>query len=74
MEAIMKPRKFNKKLVLNKKTIANLSIREMTRLFAGQDAPVKPIPETEDTCVSYTCISVCDTALTGVPFCVCPTC
>lgn len=74
MEAQMKTQKFNKKLVLNKNTIANLNNSEMNGLFAGKDAPIKPIPETEELCPSFTCISVCDTALTGVPFCVCPTC
>ena len=70
----MKTRKLNKKLVLNKKTVANLNIEEMNRLFAGKNAPPEPIPETEICIPSDTCISVCDSALTGIPFCVCPTC
>lgn len=70
----MKKRKFNKKLALNKNTVANLDNREMNGLLAGMDKPIEPVPETIRFCLSVTCISVCDSALSGDPFCVCPTC
>ena len=40
----MKTKKFNKKLFLSKKTVANLNNREMNNVFAGKDAPSDPEP------------------------------
>jgi hypothetical protein len=52
----MKPKKFNKKLFLNKKTVANLNNWQMTGLRGGK--------ATEDSvevcCPSQTCQTDCD--------------
>lgn len=40
----MKKEKFNKKLHLNKKTVANLNYSEMNDVYGGGDAPAKPEP------------------------------
>lgn len=50
----MKPKKFGKKLTINKKTIANLGYSKMTKVIGGAHDTV---PLTCDTC--NTCITVC---------------
>lgn len=52
----MKPRKFNRRLVLNKKTIAHLNGNHMRFVNGGGDAP----PEVEPvTFGAYTCVVNC---------------
>ena len=65
----MKTKQFNKKLALNKRTVANLNIRSMQKLRGGAD--------TDETCTveltCYTCVTckplICDPSLvcTGSP-------
>lgn len=43
----MKAKRFNKKLHLNKKTVANLNHNEMTVVYGGKDAPPEPEPSIE---------------------------
>lgn len=68
----MKARKFSKKLVLNKKTIANLNNGEMRIAYGGAPTqiPVPPSPETK-TCDPppdpTSC--VCTDPITGCPAC-----
>jgi hypothetical protein len=61
----MKPRKFTRKLVLNKKTIANLSDNYMRYVNAGG-----PGPPTEATKTEYTCEITCTLVTCGGATCV----
>jgi natural product precursor len=58
----MKSKNFNKKLMLNKKTVANLGSNEMRDIQGGAD-----------TCTCKTCVSTylaCETTV-GFPYTVC---
>ena len=44
----MKKQRFNKKLVLNKQTVANLNMNEMTNLKGGKDTP--PVTQEANGC------------------------
>ena len=59
----MKPKKVEKKLFLNKKTVANLSNRQMTHLRGGLftgDTTVEVCCYTKDA----TCLNTCQTCYT----------
>lgn len=59
----MKPKKFYKKLVLNKKTVAHLDNNEMNAAFGG-------IPRSMELCPTYginSCHTVCYTVGYGDP-------
>jgi hypothetical protein len=70
----MKPKKFNKKLSLNKKTIANLNTNHMGIVQAGHDETSAICPYTDcgcvtgrvtfcgDTCPATGCGATCATA------------
>jgi len=51
----MKPRRFSKELILNKKTIVNLNDVTMKRARAGGPT----VPDTEITYCSCTCFTNC---------------
>lgn len=52
----MKVKRFQKKLVLNKKTIANLEDREMKRVIGGEHPPTGSIGE---ICCYTTSVVIC---------------
>ena len=51
----MKSKKFNKKIHLNKGTVANLDHKEMNYVYGGIDAP----PEPELTLMIGSCVPGC---------------
>ena len=56
---------FNKKLILNKKTIVNLDSGEMKHALGGATIPI-----TEDVCLTYgklSCPTRCYTVFPGAP-------
>jgi hypothetical protein len=55
----MKPKTFEKKLSLNKKTIANLKDDELSHAVGGINEP-----PTEHTCMANTCPTDCGTCAT----------
>jgi hypothetical protein len=62
----MKTRKFNKKLVFKKETIANLDKKDMLKLQVGGYAAASAAPVGETTCADsfcpiLTCTCKCDT-------------
>lgn len=59
----MKTKKFDKKLALNKKTIAHL---DSVKLNAARGGIGGHLITTDQTCCG-TCISICETCVTGYP-------
>lgn len=51
----MKSRKFTQKLVLNKKTVANLNGAALKRVVAGGPTAPAPSALTPNTCFALTC-------------------
>ncbi len=77
----MKAKKFNKRLSLNKKTIANLNGGMMGNVYGGIILPTKPPAATClecttnetiypcETCYTCeTCVTMCDTCDTWCPY------
>lgn len=60
----MKPQKFTKKLVLNKKTVSDLTDANMNEVQGGGIAP-----PTKYTCLVETCHTQCGTICTSRPCC-----
>lgn len=70
----MKSKAFSKKLVLNKKTIADLTVGKMMIVHGGMDKPDIYIEET-DRCPGATATSCNCTGPTGYYYCpACPIC
>jgi hypothetical protein len=61
----MKSKTFGKKLTLNKKTVADLSIGKMQNAYGGQDAPYKSLLYPLTVC----CPTECTCGPTGIPGC-----
>lgn len=53
----MKTKKFNKKLVLSKRTVANLSSKEMKDAYGGIET--RSCPGTCIGCITYTGLEIC---------------
>ncbi len=68
----MKPKKLNKKLSLNKKTVADLNVSEMGHLKGGcLDTDIRKSGcVTDNTCMIETCPTDCG-ASCGVTICTC---
>jgi len=59
----MKPKKLEKKLVLNKATIVNLKVKELQAIYAGQ------LPDAEETKNPTNPCGTCGSCQTGICGC-----